>query len=106
MASCGCVAHARREAFRINRIAAQGECALDCVLKLAHIAGPVIVDERGHSLLFNCLFIMSLLARRSCYEMASEKRDVFTTLTKGRQMNLYDVQALEQVLAERAFCNF
>ena len=56
-------------------------------------------------MLFNCLFIMSLLARRSCYEMSGEKRDVFTTLTKGRQVNLYDVQAIEQVLAESAFRN-
>src|ERR1051326_173421 len=41
------VAHARREAVEVNAFAAQSEGALDRVLKLADVAGPVVVGERG-----------------------------------------------------------
>ena len=43
---------------------------------------------------------MALLARGSLDEVAREERDVFAALAKGREVNLYDVEAVEEVFAE------
>src|SRR6185369_170489 len=72
------------------------------VLELADVAGIVERDEARHRSVGQALAFDAELARALLQEEARERRDVLVALAQRRQPEANDVEAVEQVFAERA----
>src|SRR5512138_3044508 len=81
------------------------ECLLDDVLHLSHIAGPGVAAQEVDSL-FGELLRWSIVFFDSFGEkMLGEEGNVFTTLSKGGQVQCNNVDAVVKVFAELSFAN-
>ena len=76
--------------------------ALDHVLELAHIARPRVLGQRLHRLGRHAVMRERLRARTACRNWLHEQRNVFAALAQRRHDDVDDVEAVEQILAERA----
>ena len=80
-----------------HRIPRQQFRALDRVAQFAHIARPIVGQQRGNR------FIAE--AQRRAQEIFGQRQDVLGPLGQRRQGDLDDVQAIEQILAETPFAD-
>src|SRR6266702_1464865 len=79
---------------------AQDHGALDDVLELAHVALPGMRHERAQSVAIDTAHPAVELPVELAYEMIRKQRDVLRMLTKRRQRDMDDVQAIKEVAAE------
>src|SRR6185503_10621047 len=70
------------------------------VLQLAHVAGPGVAEEEFPRLGGHAPNRLLLLLRLEVEEVLREKEDVLAALAERRQFHGYDVEAIEEVLAE------
>ena len=79
---------------------AADERALDRVLQLAHVAGPVVVHQHAQRLVRDPGDGAAELVREPVEELLREERHVLAPLTQGRDPDVDHVQTVEEVLAE------
>ena len=79
--------------------AAEHHDALDGVLELADVAGPLVVDERAQRL-GRHLDGAAVLHVELAQEVIDEHRDLLPTLAERRDADLDDVETVVEVLAE------
>src|SRR5258706_5349594 len=75
---------------------------LDHVAQLAHVAGPVVRQEVGERLDRDGLGPLAVLRREERDEVGDQQREVFPALPQRRHLDRDDVQAVVEILAERA----
>src|SRR3990172_3611095 len=80
----------------------QGHRALDDVLQLADVAGPVVLIQRGRGARGEALHLAGELAVVLADEVLYQKGDVVAALAQGGQRDGNHVQAVVQVLPEGA----
>src|SRR5437016_4481288 len=80
---------------------AEHDEAVDEVLELAHVAGPRTVRYEGERLRQK-LPTLTVLAVEPLKEYGGQDRDLLPPLAEGRHVDLHDVQAIVEVLAELA----
>jgi hypothetical protein len=80
----------------------EDEDALDDVLELADVAGPVILPELGESGVGNFDAGAAVLLAELEEELAGEDGDVFFAVAERRDEERDDVEAIEEVFAEVA----
>ena len=76
---------------------------LDGVLELADIARPREIHQAPAGFLPQALGRQVVVAARLLDEVAGEQGDVLLAIAQWRQRDRNDVQAVEEVLAERPF---
>src|SRR5439155_1092658 len=103
LAPCSVPTGARAQATVSSRwrVAALDDGGLDDVLELADVPRPVVGEEEMHRLGLHfadpgALQPMPLLDD----EVADQEGDILAPLTQRRQVDVYDLQAVEQVLPE------
>ena len=74
---------------------------LDCVLKLAHVAEPVLVEEQPEGALRNVRRLLSQLVREPLEEVVGQHGDVLAALAQGWDADVDDVEPVEEIVAER-----
>src|SRR5208282_4658019 len=79
--------------------------ALDNVLELTHIAGPIVVHQELHRGVRKASRRLVVLAAELVEKTLDELGDIFLPLAERRQLQRNDVEAVIQVLAETAFAN-
>ena len=79
-----------------RRIGRKGDHLLDHVLQLAHVARPRILLQDLHRLGRH-----GAGTARAADGAAHQRRDVFLALAQRRHVQVHDLDAIEQVLAER-----
>ncbi len=84
-------------------ILAQERCALDHILELAHIAGPIIVEQEILGRQRDRAYLFLELAIVFGKIVLDEQHDVLASLAKGRNMDFELVEPVEEVVAELAF---
>src|SRR5207247_2559049 len=82
-----------------RRAPADENGALNPVVELAHVAGPLVIEERLQR--FGPDGEARLAARVPAEEEFGERRDIVGTIAQGRNGELDDVEAEVEVLAER-----
>ena len=92
-----------RQAFKIDLVAAQDKRALDRIFKLADVAAPLVVDQRGHGLWRDRLFGRVEVPGRLGAKMFGEQRDVLAAVAQRGKRYLDHVQAVKKVLAKSVF---
>ena len=80
-----------------TRLGDQGHHALNRVLDLARVAGPVIVHHGVER--FRRQFVFAAVVRE---EVRHQERDVLPPFAQGRQPHHYYVEAVEEIAAEAA----
>ena len=99
---CG-VAENLREIRQAELIGlAHDDGAIDRVLELADVAGPIELREMGHGLAADAGDGAVFLGGKARQEMPQQMRDVFAPQSQRRDRQRQHVQPVEQVLAERA----
>ena len=84
----------------IDPAARHDDRPLDGVLQLAHVAGPVVGDQRLHRLLGDPGRRRGRRVAELRQEVLHQQRDVVLALSQRRHMDGDHVQAVVQVLAE------
>ena len=98
---CG-MAEDLREIRQAKQIGlAHDDGAIDRVLELADVAGPVELREMGHGLSADAGDGAVFLGGKARQEMPQQMRDVFAPQPQRRNRQRQHVQPVEQVLAER-----
>src|SRR5436190_14901398 len=82
-------------------VAAEDRGALDDVLQLAHVPGPAMREQGLDGSLRKHLY-PSMLTHRFGEALTRDERDVVPAVPQRRQRDGEDVEAIEQILAERA----
>ena len=75
---------------------------LDDVLQLADVAGPVVADERVDRRRRDALDLLAVIGRELLDEVVGEQQDVGLPLAQRRDEDGEDVEAVEQILPQRA----
>src|SRR5262245_63627068 len=75
------------------------------MLQFPHVARPSVQPQRVHRLLWNALDALVQAAGVVLYEVGDQQRDVFGTLTQGRDADRKDVEAIVEVGAELIVCD-
>ena len=88
-------------AHRLTR--SEDDGALHDVFQFAHIAGPGIALQHFHRFGFNAVHRLLEALRILLQEMHGDHGNVFRVLLEPRRINLHDVDAVEEILAEFAF---
>jgi hypothetical protein len=83
-----------------RRARSQDDRALDDVLELAHIAGPVVRGEQVEGLRRQLQIRFAVLLPVLGQEVPHEQRDVVAALAERRQLDGDHVEAVEEVLPE------
>ena len=91
------------ELVEVDEARAEDDGALEDVLQLADVAGPVVVEERLHRLGGHGRDRPLVLPRRARDERVDEERDVLLALPQRREADGDDAEAVEEVLAELPF---
>ena len=81
------------------------DASLDHVLELPDVARPRILGEHLHRFGRHCVHDVAVVLGETCEEIAYELGNVFATLAQRRHGQVYDVQAIEEILAERALAD-
>jgi len=86
-----------------NAVLSENHCALDAVLKFAHIAGPGVVHQSLHRLGGNrsngpLHSLCGIVDKVLC-----QARDILAPSTQRRQGDGEDVEAIEEIHPERLF---
>src|SRR6185503_5935405 len=76
--------------------------AFDHVLELANIAWPRVLGQRLHRLGRHAIDARAARRGELREELLHEHGNVFATITQRRNDDVNDVEAIEQILAERA----
>src|SRR5208337_4820450 len=93
--------HCERQIFRIELfVLSQNHGALDCVLQLAHIARPVVLQNQLAALLGDAFHVLAELAVIAPDEILHQRQNVFFAFAQWRQKNGDDCQTVVKVLAE------
>src|SRR5437762_176467 len=79
--------------------------ALDEVFQFADVARPGIVRESVHDVSRNVLDIFIEAAAEDLYEVAHQKKNIFRTLAKRRDLNGENVEAVIKVATESALAD-
>ena len=82
--------------------AAGDDGALDGVLQLADVAGPVVIHQQPERAFGDLADVLAELVGEALEEMSGEQRDVLAALAQRRDADLDDVQPVEEILAELA----
>ena len=77
--------------------------AVHGVLELAHVARPVVAREQRHRVVGEPGHRLADLGAALLEEMVRERRDVFAPLAQRGHADREDIDAVEEVVAERAF---
>ena len=88
---------------RKGRAVAQNDRAEHGVFELAHVAGPGVVDKHGAGLVADAPDLLGFERGKTLNEMLDQKRDIAGALAQGRDMQREHVDAVIEILAERAF---
>ncbi len=88
----------------VERAAVVGENdgAFDQVLHLSHIAGPAVIDQRVDGPLAKAGDGLAVLLRGALHEPVHQQGNVVAAVAQRRHADGEDVQAVKQILAERA----
>src|SRR5262249_10035311 len=76
--------------------------ALDDVLKLPNVPGPVIIHQASHSLVADRLHWAAHFRSQLLHEEFCEEGNVLFSLAQRRGVDRHDVQAIVEILTERA----
>jgi hypothetical protein len=87
----------RREivGLQIGRVG-QDDGAIDRVLQLADVAGPVVGGEQGQGLGAGADHALAFLDIEAADEVLDQGRDVLAPLAQGRRLDGEDVQAIDR----------
>src|SRR5579862_7184 len=80
--------------------------ALDGVVQLADVARPWMLQHRLNGPAVDSLHLLAVALNIAGEEVRGQGRDIFAAFTQRRQVNLYGVEAEEQVGAESAALDF
>ena len=83
-------------------VAGQDRRPLDDVFQLAHIARPVVIDQRAHRALGNLGDLLAELGADRLEEVIGQRRDVVLALAQRRDMDREDIDSVKEVVAETA----
>src|ERR1019366_814616 len=92
--------HRVRKLVEVDDSMAEDEGALENVLELAHVPGPVVVEERLHRGGRDGRDGLAVLGGGPREERLHEERDVLAALAERRERDRDDAKAVEEVLAE------
>ena len=81
------------------------DASLDHVLELADVARPRILGEHLHRFGRHRVHDVAVVLGETCEEIANELGNVFAALAQRRHGQVNDVQAVEEILAERALAH-
>ena len=87
-------------------LVAQDHVALDQVLQFANVARPVILLQRGHQVCGKGAGAAVVFAVVVLEEIGDQVRNVARALAQRRHLQIHDVDAIEQILAESAAFDF
>src|ERR1700730_15278671 len=91
---------------RLNaRMPASDHEALDQVAEFACVARPIVTGKPSESGVTNVLRLAAIGCGKLREEMTCQDRDIFDTLTQGRNRERYYVQPIKKVFAEKPFAN-
>ena len=91
-----------RQMLELDRRAGDGhDQTLDHVLELANIARPGVLGQRLHRLRRDAVDSRAARCGELREELVHKHRNVFSTITQRRNDYVNDVEAIEQILAER-----
>jgi hypothetical protein len=76
-------------------------CALNNILKLAHVSGPIVVHQAGTSLGRNGGRLPAQAPTELRQKVLGQQRDIFATLPQRRHSQGNDIQPVVQVLPEK-----
>ena len=94
-------------AERERRARRQDDGALQDVLELADVAGPVVAPRASASRRQGCVSIRLLSARdRPPHQVLDEQRDVLAAIAQRRERDREHVEPIVQVAAEAALAHF
>ena len=85
---------------------AEGAGALDGVFQFAHIAGPVVSVEHVECVVGKAHLRAAAAGGETMEEKFGEQTYVLSALTERRDVDAHDIEAVEQILAERALGDF
>ena len=77
--------------------------ALDDIFQFAHVAGPVKLHEHAQRFRGYAGERLSRLLRKTREKKFGQAGDVFLVIAQRRNIDRHDIQAVVEVLAERAF---
>src|SRR5271165_2226047 len=83
----------------------ENNCAFDEVLQLAHVTGPRGVRQHFHCSLRDRSDFLPHSSGQLRHKIVNKQRNVFSSLTKRRDLNRKHVQSIKQVFAKLAFAN-
>ena len=79
--------------INLSTVPAEGKCALNGILELPNVAWPIVGHHQAQSFLGHCYFTWwDLTGGEGLDEVVDEKRDVLTSVSKGRQEDWNDVE--------------
>src|ERR1700735_2469511 len=100
---CRGTAEVRREMLPCHGSAVRGDSGpLERVTQFANVSRPGIRFEEVHDVCAHAGNFLMMLRRYVGQQMLDEKRKIFLVLAHGRQMNVKNVQAEVEVLAQMA----
>ncbi len=88
------------------RTSGEGDCRFDCVLELADIAGPRMLQQCLHRIGVDLGYGCRRDRPVPLQEVSRQERDVFLALAERRKLQTNHVQPVEKVLAEPAGIDF
>src|SRR5262249_37587790 len=80
----------------------ESDRALNDVLEFAYVPGPVISCQDITCTLGDGSDVFAIFTSRLSHEMVDEQRDIFTPLTKRRQMNFYHIEAVVEIFSKQS----
>ena len=80
--------------------------ALDRVLELPDVAGPVVNFQPPHGFRLDAIDLLVHGLRETIEKLARQQRNIFAAFAQRRQMDGNHAEAVIEVLAEPAFGNF
>ena len=85
-----------------ERAIAEHNRLLDAVLQLTNVARPIVFADRDQRVRREALHLRVQLLGELLKEEFREEDDVITALAQGRQVQVHDVEAVVEILAEGA----
>src|SRR2546430_945489 len=99
-------ANAFREQVHIHALlSGEDHRALDDVLELPHVAGPIVIHQQLHGRRCELPEWLRIFLAIAVQEMRQQKGHIFATLAQRRNLEVNHVQAVIQVFAEAALAN-
>ena len=97
-----CRQNRKRNLFPIG----EDDCTLDRILELPNIARPIVAGQREHRVFSKAVDRLVVFICIQLQEVHGQKLHVVLALTKRRNSNIDDIQAIEKIFAKALLFDF